>query len=298
MARGNSRAKTAEDILLTAEGAIGALIPPLFASPVMGVAVLDSRVRFRAINGALAAMNGLPVSASSQSGKSLRLALGPAMRQIEPLARQVLETGEPIANLECTAKLPGRKNVCSWLETYLPIRGMENRITAVVAIIVELMDARNVRTSLKEAIGELAHASAALRTELPGRGSMGRGPGETGGPLSHAIELIDNCLRTAKSVDETLSRTLAVHERLRIPVVGHEAGPQRDDSSDVKTLSRREYEVLGLLAGGHSNKEVACHIGISVRTVETYRARIFLKLGLRSIGHLVRFAVRNRIIEA
>ena len=60
----------------------------------------------------------------------------------------------------------------------------------------------------------------------------------------------------------------------------------------------REREVIQLLAEGHSNKEVAAKLGISVKTVETHRAAIMRKLGLHSIGELVRYAIRNKFIEA
>lgn len=60
----------------------------------------------------------------------------------------------------------------------------------------------------------------------------------------------------------------------------------------------REREIIQLLAEGSTNKEVAEKLGISVKTVETHRAAIMRKLGLHSIGELVRYAVRNHIIEA
>jgi PAS domain-containing protein len=60
--------KSPDVLLSNVQGAIGLLLPALFESPVMGVALLDSQFRFRAINGALAAMNGLPVS--SHMGRS------------------------------------------------------------------------------------------------------------------------------------------------------------------------------------------------------------------------------------
>ena len=63
-------------------------------------------------------------------------------------------------------------------------------------------------------------------------------------------------------------------------------------------LTRREREIVQLLAGGSSNKEVASTLGISVKTVETHRAKIMRKLGLSSIARLVRFAVRENIIKA
>ena len=67
-----------------------------------------------------------------------------------------------------------------------------------------------------------------------------------------------------------------------------EAGPDgpRDD------LSPREQEVLRLLAAGNTNKEIAQQLSLSVKTVETYRARIGEKSGARSRADLVRYAVR------
>ncbi|MDX2082136.1 MAG: response regulator transcription factor [Terrimicrobiaceae bacterium] len=62
--------------------------------------------------------------------------------------------------------------------------------------------------------------------------------------------------------------------------------------------SSRELEIIQLLAEGCSNKEVAARLGISEKTVETHRAAIMRKLGLHSIGELVRYAIRNKIIEA
>lgn len=68
------------------------------------------------------------------------------------------------------------------------------------------------------------------------------------------------------------------------------------DSGDKPTA--REREIIQLLAEGNGNKEVADKLGISVKTVETHRAAIMRKLGLHSIGELVRYAIRNHIIEA
>jgi DNA-binding NarL/FixJ family response regulator len=62
-------------------------------------------------------------------------------------------------------------------------------------------------------------------------------------------------------------------------------------------LTSREREVLQLLAEGQANKEVASSLGISPKTAETHRARIMAKLEVHSIGELVRYAIRNSIIQ-
>ena len=60
----------------------------------------------------------------------------------------------------------------------------------------------------------------------------------------------------------------------------------------------REVQVLRLLAVGKSNKEISALLIISVRTVETHRAKIMLKLGLHSLADLINFAIRQKIVPA
>jgi two-component system nitrate/nitrite response regulator NarL len=61
-------------------------------------------------------------------------------------------------------------------------------------------------------------------------------------------------------------------------------------------LTPRELSVLRLLALGRSNKELAGELDISVRTAETYRARILDKLDAKTLGDLVRVAIRDNVI--
>lgn len=61
-------------------------------------------------------------------------------------------------------------------------------------------------------------------------------------------------------------------------------------ATPAEKLSEREGEVLRLIARGYSNKEVAAHLRISAKTVETYKVRAMEKLGLRSRVELVRYA--------
>jgi len=62
-------------------------------------------------------------------------------------------------------------------------------------------------------------------------------------------------------------------------------------------LTSREREVLQLLAEGQANKEVATALGISTKTAETHRARIMAKLNVHSMNELVRYAIRNSIVQ-
>jgi DNA-binding NarL/FixJ family response regulator len=62
-------------------------------------------------------------------------------------------------------------------------------------------------------------------------------------------------------------------------------------------LTRREREIVQLLAEGKSNKATALHLEISVKTVETHRARIMSKLQMRSFAELVLYAIRNHLVQ-
>ena len=72
---------------------------------------------------------------------------------------------------------------------------------------------------------------------------------------------------------------------------------RNSDSLDLyDTLTTREREVLQLGAEGHTNAEIAGRLFISPRTVETHRANVMHKLGLRSQTELVRYALRRGIL--
>jgi len=71
-----------------------------------------------------------------------------------------------------------------------------------------------------------------------------------------------------------------------------------EGAPEKSRITDREREIVQLLAEGKSSKEIATILGISVRTVETHRAAIMKKLALKSFSELIRYAVRNKIIEA
>lgn len=73
-------------------------------------------------------------------------------------------------------------------------------------------------------------------------------------------------------------------------------GGARAKSEQPRDLSRREREVLRLLAQGYSNQQIATQIKVSVKSVETYRTRLSKKLGLTGRAELYRFAVESGIL--
>ena len=72
---------------------------------------------------------------------------------------------------------------------------------------------------------------------------------------------------------------------------------RRHVTNPVDLLTTREREVLQMLAEGKTNKEIATILDLSVYTVDAHRGRIMEKLNLHSINELVRFAVRNGLID-
>jgi DNA-binding NarL/FixJ family response regulator len=103
-----------------------------------------------------------------------------------------------------------------------------------------------------------------------------------------AAEDLIHAIRTVAAGGVYLDPALAgqvVGSFVRSPA-GHRA-PEGGDLSD------REAEVVRLIAAGYSNKEIASRISLSVKTVETYKARSMEKLGLESRADLVRYALQR-----
>jgi DNA-binding NarL/FixJ family response regulator len=69
------------------------------------------------------------------------------------------------------------------------------------------------------------------------------------------------------------------------------------DGPAVNQLTHREREVLTQIAEGLSNKEIACKLGVGVRTVETHRERIMRKLDIHNVAGLTRFAISKGLVS-
>jgi two-component system response regulator NreC len=119
--------------------------------------------------------------------------------------------------------------------------------------------------------------------EDPGYARMAQAAGASG----HVIKDSDS--------SELLSAIRAVHRGRTFVQIGAGAGAETLDLAALPampTLSPRELQVLRLLARGHTNREVAALLTLSVKTVETHRSRLGDKLGTRTRAELVRIAVQ------
>jgi DNA-binding NarL/FixJ family response regulator len=124
----------------------------------------------------------------------------------------------------------------------------------------------------EELIGEVLHAGARgylLKTDTDDR----------------IIEAIDTLVRHRPYFPAHVSETWL--DKTTAPAENHSA-----------LLSPREREIVQLIAEGGSNKRIALLLDISIKTVETHRASAMRKLNIRSTAELVRYAVRNKLIQA
>jgi DNA-binding CsgD family transcriptional regulator/transcriptional regulator with PAS, ATPase and Fis domain len=277
----------------------------LLSTSTVGVAIFDRQLRFQTINNALASMNGLPSEA--HIGKTIRHILGAAAAKIETALDHVFVTGDPLSNFELTALLPTRSELGHWIENYYPIKAASGKVLQVGVIVLEVTKRKNVEQSLYRLTNKLRRVTKTLQThrEICHRAN------EQAALSTLPLELLENCVSEMRIVLELLKPQLRLgavrHQEILFQPEVEQVSARENRLSPLGShsmisepyapcLSYREHQVVQHLAMGKTNKEMATILNLSVRTVETYRARVMLKLGLRSLAELVRYALRNDII--
>lgn len=101
---------------------------------------------------------------------------------------------------------------------------------------------------------------------------------------SELIKAIHKITAGKKYISESLAENLAYGFSL-----------EKSNTDPVDLLSKREFEVLSLIASGQAYKEIASKLNLSPKTVSTYRTRILEKLNLTSTAQLLRFAYEHNI---
>jgi DNA-binding CsgD family transcriptional regulator len=236
----------------------------------IGFAVLDRRFRYRLVNEALAAMHRIPVEA--HLGETLRSMTGNAAMQIEPALDSVFNTGEVASSAELIGRVPRRSEGVHWTGTHFPIRDGRGKIKEVGVIVVEVGSGVQNRTAIS--------ANKTLLRKLVRDTSRTQ-------ELASRLLLLSGCSLIRADSERIMNDVRETLERF-------ESHPE---NGSLVTLSQREREIVCSLANGVSNKEISAALGISVKTVEYHRSRVFLKLKLQSLASLVRYAIRNHIVE-
>jgi len=281
------------------------LLTALLSTSTVGVAICDRQLRFRAINDALASMNGVP--AQAHIGKTVDHILGSAAARVASAFQHVFSTGNPLPNFELTARLPSRSETGHWIENYYPIKAGSGKVLQVGVIVLEITKRKKVEQSLDRLTSKLHRAAKTLKTH----GGISLQAKEQAAPSPLPLEILENCISETRMIAELLRPQLRLAAEPHQQILFHPELAQVSEGENglhplgshspmgellVHCLSGRERQVLQYLAMGKSNREMASILNISVRTVETYRARVMLKLGVRSLAQLVRYALRNNII--
>ncbi len=129
------------------------LLAAYFKSSTVGLCILDSELRYLAINNTLAEMNGIP--APDHLGKTLREMLGDSAGALEPQLQSVLATGEPVLNFEVSAVLPTRNETGHWIEHFIPTTDDSGQVTRIGIVAVEITEKRKMEQSLHTLSKEL-----------------------------------------------------------------------------------------------------------------------------------------------
>lgn len=230
----------------------------------VGLAIYDPNFRYVAVNSAIAAMNG--VSPEEHLGQTAPNVIGRTSRIIEPRIDRVFLSGRPVYQHAFSAKLPSRTGMGYWFQDYFPLTDGRRRVSHVGIYVVEVTEQRRPEAAVRR-----------LRRSIA-----------SGVTIDDGQKL---CSPIGKALAPGLPgrRTQPSGESLDTAAI------TGDFPLDI--LSERELEVLRLVAQGQTHKEVASGLAISVKTVETYRSRLKLKLGLKSLVELVHYAIRHGIVK-
>jgi PAS domain S-box-containing protein len=264
------------------------LLSALFNEPAVGLVTIDHQLRYRFVNNALAAMIG--VAPKKLLGKTIRDVLGKAAIAFESPFKHVFSSGVDMSNIEISAKLPMRDEVGYWIQNYFAIRNAAGKVSRVGAIVVEITEQKRLQQLICRIANILfrnlllnAHDSDALLQQVTQR-SLRQIPGSRANRDRSAVRGLSN--QTPVFPHQSVQEALQVYSQ-----------SGANATAGALALTPREREVVKLLVEGTGNKETAAILGITVKTVETHRARIMLRLGLHSTRELVQYAIHNKILD-
>jgi formate hydrogenlyase transcriptional activator len=138
-----ARSRDAAEALIQSEQ----FLATYFSASQVGFCILDTDFRYLAINATLADMNGIP--AEAHLGKSVREMLGDFAELIEPQFKRVLETQQPVLNLEISSALPTRSEPGHWIEHYVPIKDASGKVKQIGVVAVEITERKKLEESLR-----------------------------------------------------------------------------------------------------------------------------------------------------
>jgi DNA-binding CsgD family transcriptional regulator len=256
------------------------LLPIALASDQIGVATIDAELRYRFVNETLALENG--VSRQAHIGKTVRQILGKRADAVEPLLREAFAGGKCLS-LQVTAKSRVRSTMAKWLIRFAPMPAPDFGAPLLYAFVFEITNLI-IPDQLDQFFFNLAGKLSYLNAMVSQNGALTK----NGQAVWKRV-----LQESAGEVVQTLSSL-----RDGTPAASQVSPPPpAPDSNAVSRLSRRQQEILRLLASNKTNKQIAAALNISERTAVVHRQHVMEKLGLHSLGELIHFAIRHHLVE-
>lgn len=112
------------------------------------------------------------------------------------------------------------------------------------------------------------------------------------------ITELEHAIQTVSEGKMFLCSTVSDHFVDRYPDrIGMAQKKTGKDEKHFEALTPRQREILQLIAEGHTTREIASKLNLSIKTVETHRSQIMDRLNIRDIAGLVRYAIRSGIVQ-
>ncbi|HYL64258.1 MAG TPA: LuxR C-terminal-related transcriptional regulator [Candidatus Methylomirabilis sp.] len=276
------------------------------------LAIFDEHLRCRASNSAFTSLTG--ASHERCFGKTMDDILGTAVPEFEGALQTVWNSGEPLQEQQIAVRPTNSLEEKQWLVDLLPVSAGSERVGMVIAAFADVttlgrIENRMLRLAPRHALNARNAFSLGPWQRIPSPEGFVELIQRTVGLLRRSIALrrVFSEMRLAHSLRESALRlgdatyALAILRGPRtLPeasTTGRGAIHPPEALSGFNRPSPRELQVLRFLADGRSNKEIAAALRLSIRTVETYRARLMSKLKVHSAAEVVRYAIRNRFIQ-
>lgn len=283
-------------------------------SSTVGVALFDRELDCKAVNAALSRM--VAVTTSDCAGKTIHEIFCKGALELETIFQRVWESGNPFTNFPLTGTFSETSENACWLVSLFPIKDKSGQVRLLAATFSEVTK----RSCVELRLSRLKHK---FPVDVSGQlGPFGEEftylSARTFNLIKQSVELLKCSMSLRCHLSEARIRKGLMRQALSLigsrlqkpglrplwPRGAHRASPSMGSVPTTGSElpagcpSPRESQVLSLLADGKSNKEIGTVLEISTRTVEFYRARIMIKLDLHSTAALVRYAIRNNIVEA
>lgn len=279
------------------------------------LAIFDEHLRCRASNSAFTLMTG---SLHQQClGKTMKDIFGAAVPELESALLRVWKSGEYLPDRQIATPVMNSHEKKQWLVDLLPVSADTQRVGMVIAAFSEVTAISKIeRRLLRLRAGLLLNEKDAFPLTASQRTPFAEGyldlMQRTACLLHDSVALrrVLSGVRLAHSLRKSALRRMTDDLAHALTILKRPRTLQ-DASTDCRGStrapealngfnrpSRRELQVVRFLADGRSNKEIAFALHLSIRTVETYRARLMSKLKVHSAAEIVRYAIRNHFIQA